>query len=72
MTLSESQAMDSFDFLGSEDIAASQRYSMASMSEASEGKWAGLTVQCSRLCNVYNYVVRVLILGPLLLCFAHV
>ena len=42
MTLSESQAMDSFDFLGSEDTAVSQRYSMASMSEASEGEWAGL------------------------------
>ncbi|XP_064384276.1 RIPOR family member 3-like [Halichondria panicea] len=36
MTLSESLAMDSFDFLGSEDTAASQRFSMVSMSDASE------------------------------------
>ncbi len=38
MTLSESLAMDSFDFLGSEDTAASQRFSMVSMSDASEGE----------------------------------
>ncbi len=49
MTLSESLAMDSFDFLGSEDSAASQRFSMVSMSEASEGEgvesgwWHGIT-----------------------------
>ena len=43
MTLSESQAMDSFDFLGSED-QTNQRFSMASFSEASEGKREGIVL----------------------------
>lgn len=37
MTLSESQALDSFDFLGAEDTSLLHRISRASFSEGSEG-----------------------------------
>ena len=40
MTLSESQALDSFDFLGSEDTSLLHRISRASFSEGSEGSSA--------------------------------
>ena len=48
MTLSESQALDSFDFLGDEDAALLNRMSRVSFSEGSEGtcECANHTVHC--------------------------
>ena len=39
MTLSESQAMEDFDFLGSEDNVLLTRFSKASFADIPEGEW---------------------------------
>ena len=39
MTLSESQAMEDFDFLGSDENVLLARFSKASFADIPEGKW---------------------------------
>ena len=44
MTLSESQAMEDFDFLGSDDNVLLARFSKASFADVPEGECMGLSV----------------------------
>lgn len=48
MTLSESQALDSFDFLGDEDTALLHRMSQVSCSDGSAGSG-----ECAAVCHGY-------------------